>query len=349
MFCTKCGANNPDGAAFCSGCGAPLKNATESATPKPQPQPQSQPQSQPQPQPQPQPAMPKKHSSVGAIVLSIVLTAAVVAALAVGAYFLFLRDGNKPSSGTENTTEAVTKDSDKDEEQTADEETASNSAVEVNPPSVNVKDDESREEYVERVLKDAINELHDRASWSEYCDMDYQMTYGGQTIDCKSEILANVYDYDPDDLDKIRIEGSGRIEAAGSEQEWTCTYKNGRMTYNYIKPSASTATLEMDPAIFNMDTLSSDMIKNVKISGNTMKFTIDMDKAKENLEILGNAFGADSGIDSVEYSDIKVNFVLDDDTGLPESYEMEFSADITANGITMAADYEILYTFTVNR
>ena len=348
MFCTKCGANNPDGAAFCSGCGAPLKNATESATPKPQPQPQSQPQSQPQPQP----AMPKKHSSVGAIVLSIVLTAAVVAALAVGAYFFLLRDDNESSgnsSGTGNTTEAVTKDSDKDEELTADEETASNSAVEVNPPSVNVKDDESREEYVERVLKNAISELHEYTSWSEYCDMDYQMTYGGQTIDCKSEILANVYDYDPDDLDKIRIEGSGRIEAAGSEQEWTCTYKNGKMTYNYIKPSASTATLEMDPAIFNMDTLSSDMIKNVKISGNTMKFTIDMDKAKENLEILGNAFGADSGIDSVEYSDIKVNFVLDDDTGLPESYEMEFSADITANGITMAADYEILYTFTVNR
>ena len=348
MFCTKCGANNPDGAAFCSGCGAPLKNATESATPKPQPQPQSQPQSQPQPQP----AMPKKHSSVGAIVLSIVLTAAVVAALAVGAYFFLLRDDNESSgnsSGTGNTTEAVTKDSDKDEELTADEETASNSAVEVNPPSVNVKDDESREEYVERVLKNAISELHEYTSWSEYCDMDYQMTYGGQTIDCKSEILANVYDYDPDDLDKIRIEGSGRIEAAGSEQEWTCTYKNGKMTYNYIKPSASTATLEMDPAIFNMDTLSSDMIKNVKISGNTMKFTIDMDKAKENLEILGNAFGADSGIDSVEYSDIKVNFVLDDDTGLPESYEMEFSSDITANGITMAADYEILYTFTVNR
>lgn len=348
MFCTKCGANNPDGAAFCSGCGAPLKNATESATPKPQPKPQPQPKSQPQPQT----IMPKKHSSAGAIVLSIVLTAIIVAALAVGAYFFLLRDGNESSgnsSETENTTEAVTKDSDKDEEQTADEETASNSTVEVNPPSVNVEDDESREEYVERVLKNAISELHEYTSWSEYCDMNYQMTYAGQTMDCKSEILANVYDYDPDDIDKIRIEGSGRIEAAGSEQEWTCTYKNGRMTYNYIKPSASTATIEMDPAIFNMDTLSSDMIKNVKISGNTMKFTIDMDKAKENLEILGNALGADSGIESIEYSDINVKFVLDGDSGVPASYEMEFSADITANGITMAADYEILYTFTVNR
>lgn len=124
MFCSKCGANNADGAAFCSACGAQMKKTPDTAAPQPQLQPQPQFQHQPQPQPQPQP---KKHSSVGAIVLSIVLTAIIVAGLAVGAYFLFLRDGDKPSGGSssesEKTTEAVSeKDSDKAEEQTADEE-----------------------------------------------------------------------------------------------------------------------------------------------------------------------------------------------------------------------------------
>lgn len=132
MFCSKCGANNADGAAFCSTCGAQMKKTPDTAAPQPQLQPQPQfqhqpqPQFQHQPQPQPQP-QPKKHSSVGAIVLSIVLTAIIVAGLAVGAYFLFLRDGDKPSGGSssesEKTTEAVSeKDSDKAEEQTAVEE-----------------------------------------------------------------------------------------------------------------------------------------------------------------------------------------------------------------------------------
>ena len=130
MFCSKCGANNADGAAFCSACGAQMKKAPDTAAPQPQPQPQpqSQPQPQPQPQYQPQPQpqsqpqpQPKKHSSAGAIVLSIVLTAIIVAGLAVGAYFLFLRDGDKPSdggaSGAGDTTGTVTEGGDKADEE----------------------------------------------------------------------------------------------------------------------------------------------------------------------------------------------------------------------------------------
>ncbi len=71
MFCLKCGANNVDGAKFCSSCGAELVGspsqpesvAQGGAQPQPQsqpqpwdqPQPQSQPWDQSQPQPQPQP------------------------------------------------------------------------------------------------------------------------------------------------------------------------------------------------------------------------------------------------------------------------------------------------------
>jgi len=75
MNCTKCGAQLPDGAAFCTSCGAPVSPQPRQPAPQPQPQPQYQqqapqaqhqqqapqaqyqqaaPQQQPQPQPQPQ-------------------------------------------------------------------------------------------------------------------------------------------------------------------------------------------------------------------------------------------------------------------------------------------------------
>ena len=57
MFCLKCGANNVDGAKFCSSCGAELVGSPSQPEGVDQggAQPQSQPWDQPQPQPQPQP------------------------------------------------------------------------------------------------------------------------------------------------------------------------------------------------------------------------------------------------------------------------------------------------------
>lgn len=57
MFCLKCGANNVDGAKFCSSCGAELVGSPSQPEGVAQggAQPQSQPWDQPQPQPQPQP------------------------------------------------------------------------------------------------------------------------------------------------------------------------------------------------------------------------------------------------------------------------------------------------------
>lgn len=63
MICSNCGKENPDGVAFCSGCGTKLEAVnvqTEQPQVQPQPTVQVQPQVQPQPMPQqvvqPQPA-----------------------------------------------------------------------------------------------------------------------------------------------------------------------------------------------------------------------------------------------------------------------------------------------------
>ncbi len=74
-FCSKCGAQNADGASFCTNCGAPMNVAK----PQPQPQPQQTYYAQPQPQPQPQPvyyaqpAAPKKEVSKGKKIASLIL------------------------------------------------------------------------------------------------------------------------------------------------------------------------------------------------------------------------------------------------------------------------------------
>ena len=72
-FCSKCGAQNADGASFCTNCGAPMNVAQ----PQPQPQPQPQQTYYAQPQPQPvynaQPVAPKKEVSKGKKIASLIL------------------------------------------------------------------------------------------------------------------------------------------------------------------------------------------------------------------------------------------------------------------------------------
>ena len=60
MFCPNCGKGNPDGVAFCSGCGMafgarPAQPVAAPVAPQPQPVPQPAPQPVPQPVPQPAP------------------------------------------------------------------------------------------------------------------------------------------------------------------------------------------------------------------------------------------------------------------------------------------------------
>ena len=70
-FCSKCGAQNADGASFCTNCGAPM-NVAQS---QPQPQPQQTYYAQPQPQPiyNAQPVAPKKEVSKGKKIASLIL------------------------------------------------------------------------------------------------------------------------------------------------------------------------------------------------------------------------------------------------------------------------------------
>lgn len=92
MFCSKCGANNPDGAAFCSTCGARLAGEA-------QPVSQPTPQQAPIPQPAPQPYnnfTPQKKSNTGLIVA---IAVAVVVVIGIVAALFILKPWDSGSSG----------------------------------------------------------------------------------------------------------------------------------------------------------------------------------------------------------------------------------------------------------
>ena len=320
MFCTKCGKNNPDGAAFCSGCGSPMRQST------PQPQPQSQPQ-------------PKKNGSGGKAALIAIVTLLILGLVGCALYFCLFREdssdgkNSKDSSTatvTDNEENEVTDRDDKDEVTTSDR----------------VEAIEGDADKAIAMIKDAVDELHSHVSWSEECIANYVMHYGGEKVDCKTEIMANVYDYDPDDIDSLRISGSGLLDTAGVVQEWTYTYKNGKATYDYNDPSIPTQTQKIDPSLFNADTLDADMIKSVKVKTNKVTFVIDSEAAQNNYELFGSAMSSMQGVDEVKYSDISVTCYIDESTDIIESYYLEFSADITVNGMTVRADYEIDYAFS---
>lgn len=64
MFCTKCGKQCPDGAKFCTGCGAPLTPPAPRPAPVPQTPPVSAPQTPPQPPVPPAPPVPPQQPPV---------------------------------------------------------------------------------------------------------------------------------------------------------------------------------------------------------------------------------------------------------------------------------------------
>lgn len=87
-FCSKCGAQNADGASFCTNCGAPMNVA------QPQPQPQPQPQQTYYAQPQPvyyaEPVAPKKEVNKGKKIASLILSifSFILALTALGTSFI---------------------------------------------------------------------------------------------------------------------------------------------------------------------------------------------------------------------------------------------------------------------
>ena len=357
MFCTKCGMYNPDSVAFCSSCGAALAGKPASAEPpKAEPQIQAQPQQPQTPYQQPQtpyqqpenapsPESPKKKGSGGKIALILIIAVLILGLIGGGVYYFFLRDKDDSSADTESTSAQSTDDI--EDEESSEDETDDSKETEDDTSSDDPKpsEDKNAEEVID-IITESVEALHSYGSWSEECIMDYVISAGGQKVNAKSEVLASVYNYDEDDLDDLRMVGSGRIETQGVVQEWTYTYEDGKATYHYTKPSESTSTVDMDPSFFSTS-LKKNMIKDCKIKGETVTFVIDGKAAKDALNLVNSTLGNETGLESIEYSDIEVKFKYDEDTGVVKTYDMEFSAEFTVSGQTMSADYDIDYSFEV--
>lgn len=374
--------NNADGTAFCTSCGTPMpklqnanagnaQNTAQAQNAQSFANQQSANQNTAYNAPNnganlnfnapPSPAPKKSHNGVLIAILIILLVLA-LGACAVLAYF-YINDGDSKTTGkTSESTEEIVKDetddleTDEDEDELEDEATDDDDDKKDNKKdNKDEKDDESvtsssntaNARNAVKILNSSIASLRESGSWSEYCIMEYTASTDSESILYQSEIVSNVTSFDPDDPSKAKINGRGGVLMDGSDliQEWTYTYQNGKATYNFTEPSVTSSTIEIDPELFNTDSLKAGMISSVKIYDGTMNFVISSKSAQDMLESMEDSYAMSSGADSISYSDIKVTFNYDKDTMFPEFYMMEFTAEISINGMDITADYEVAYSF----
>lgn len=363
MFCTKCGKNNADEAAFCTSCGAPMqKSAGASAQQNTNTNENhaaygdTQQASNEQYQPPLTPLTPKKPHSSAATVAAILAVILALVLVGVGVLiFLYSTDRLDFTTSSKTTKIETEDDAEESDESPSVRDDDSDDDYDDDDDDADDDDDDDDELYnsmltdeenAVAIVNDCVERLHQNDAWTEICNMDYIMKSDGESQAFETTLMSYVKDYDPDDLSSLRISGSGQIKLEDSDvlQEWSFSYKDGKTTYNYTKPGNSSTTVELDPSLFSAE-LDADMLSHVRLSDGKISYTISSDDAMNCLDVLQDTTDISLGVDEISYSDIKVVFCYNEDSMLPESYKLEFSTDISTQGVEATIDYTIIYSF----
>lgn len=197
--------------------------------------------------------------------------------------------------------------------------TSSDSAI-----SVPLEDDDKNSSAYEKYLVAAENTT-ESGSWSEQLTINADMFIaydGGQT---KTKMTlnsnSNISNYVEDDLSQMKISGLTNMEIMGQEYAWSTEYENGIAQYHYTKPIEKSQTIEIDPTVFDFNSIAYEVILDEESEGKQIHFTVSGDKMTE---IGIAALKQISGIDDLQYGDIDIIVILGDNENI-EEIDMNFS------------------------
>ena len=134
--------------------------------------------------------------------------------------------------------------------------------------------------YQEAMQKTVVS-----GNWKEELDMDADMTIIQGKAKTKTKVtldaVTEVSGYDENDSSAVQMTGSASMAVLGQKYIWNMTYRDGTAHYEYKEPVSKTVDVEMNPNYFQFSSLTQNMMKKSKISGNEITFTIPAEKANE--------------------------------------------------------------------
>lgn len=182
-------------------------------------------------------------------------------------------------------------------------------------------------------------------SWSEKMNMEADMMVTQDRVKVKTKAIMNidseVTDYTEGDLSRLKVSARAEMEAAKQTYTWNIDYHDGVAYYQLIEPKQQSYSMEIDPNIYNFESVSQDTILEEKISNGKLHFLLDGDKVEESgLTVIQQM----NGVDKMKCGDIEMIVTLTDE-GTIDQVEMNFDASIKYMGYNADAAYKLMYSF----
>ena len=192
---------------------------------------------------------------------------------------------------------------------------------------------------------DAVAKTTESGSWTEQLTLNADMSIaydGGQTKTTMTlNSNSNISNYTEDDLSQMKISGQTNMKIMGQEYDWSTEYQNGIAQYYYTKPIEKSQTIEIDPTVFDFNSIAYEAILDEESEDKRIHFTVSGDKMTE---IGIAALKQISGVDDLQYRDIDVIVILGENENI-EEIDMSFSASMKYQGYDADVNYEIQYNF----
>ena len=196
------------------------------------------------------------------------------------------------------------------------------------------------------IYQEAMQKTVASRNWKEELDMDADMTIIQGKAKTKTKVtldaVTEVSDYDENDSSAVQMTGSASMAVHGQKYIWNMTYRDGKAHYEYKEPVSKTVDVEMNPNYFQFTSLTQNMMKRGKISGDEITFTIPAEKANE----IGIAAAQMiDGVENLKYSDVEVKINIDETTGKIDEILMDFQASMQYQGYNADMQYTVKYKF----
>ena len=182
-------------------------------------------------------------------------------------------------------------------------------------------------------------------SWSEKMNMEADMLVTQDRVKVKTKMIMNIdseiTDYAENDLSRLKVSARAEMEAAKQTYIINIDYHDGVAYYQLIEPKQQSYSMEIDPNIYNFESVSQDTILEEKISNGKLHFLLDGGKVGESGLA---AIQQMNGVDKMKCGDIEMIVTLTDE-GTIDQVEMNFDASIKYMGYDADAAYKLTYSF----
>lgn len=192
------------------------------------------------------------------------------------------------------------------------------------------------------IYQEAMQKTVASRNWKEELDMDADMTIIQGKAKTKTKVtldaVTEVSDYDENDSSAVQMTGSASMAVLGQKYIWNMTYRDGKAHYEYKEPVSKTVDVEMNPNYFQFTSLTQNMMKRGKISGDEITFTIPAEKANE----IGIAAAQMiDGVENLKYSDVEVKINIDETTGKNGLYIDNYTYEINKDNRTASVSFDV--------